>query len=492
MNSEWDQAASPLEISGTAMHATDLTPLLKYLAKRTGLCIAGDRGVAIGEGIRRAMRNSGIHSANDFLARIEVDQAAFDDLVAQVTVGETYFNREPDQFEAIRKTLIPEIQSRKGYDHFIRFWSAACSTGEEAWSLAMQCGHAGLLNRCHILATDISRESLQTAERGEYRKWSIRSPSMDFADTYLQQATNGWRIVDSLRNHVVFNYLNLALDNYPSMASGTWGMDIILCRNVLIYFDRQTVNAVVRRLYESLSPGGWLVLASTDPSPIGIAPFEMVECGRCLVYRRPVSPPPVTVEPEPILEVNDEWIFEEPEVKPVDSTIVRSGDVAIQDAQDALRLGDLQRVRELTAGRTASPVASSLLVRALASQDMVEAERVCGEIVQRHPTSAELHYLHAILLLDLDRYRDAERAVRKTLFLDRSLAIGHFTLGVILQRSGQREGAVRSFSNTRRLCEGLPAETLIPLSDGEHAGRLVRMAAQHIAMLSSADVNRPG
>lgn len=466
---------------GTEMEPS-LRRILDYLSQRTGLCLANDRDVSLAEGVRRAMQQAQVENLDEFRTRIELDQAAFDDLVAEVTVGETYFHREPDQFEALRNTIIPDVQARKGLEHVVRFWSAACSSGEEAWSLAMVCQRAGLHDRCRILATDISRESLHKAEHGEYRQWSIRGPVTDFASSFLHKTAGGWRIADSLRRHVVFDYLNLALDNYPSLASGTWGCDVILCRNVLIYFDRKTVEAVVRRLYESLSPGGWLVLASTDPSPTEIAPFEMVQAPGCLLYQRPVTPQPAPVS-EDIAVTDDAWVLDEPEPALVDSTILRSGDLKLQQAQEALRRGDLALVQDLTEDRNDNAVASALLVRALAGQDTDQAEQACAAAVDRHSTSEELQYLHAALLLELQRYPAAEQAVRKALFLDRGLAIGHFTLGIILQRAGNRGAASRAFVNCRRICERLPATTLIPMSDGEHAGRLAQMAAQHIALL---------
>ena len=464
-----------------------LRQLMELLSRRTGLCLCTDRNPALADVVHRAMKRVGARNLNEFRARIELDQAAFDDLLAEITIGETYFYREPEQFRSLSGTIIPEIQSRKGFEHVIRFWSAGCSSGEEAWSLAMLCEQSGLRDRYDILATDISRESLRKAERGVYRNWSLRGPSQEFTGAHLRESPDGWHIHDSLRKHVVFDYLNLALDNYPSLATGTWGTDIILCRNVLIYFDERTVEAVVRRLYDSLSPGGWLILASTDPPAARMAPFDLVDAGPSMVYRRPGSPQLTTAVEHPP-EPKGEWIFDEPESGPVESTIIRSGDVSILEAQEALRQGEFERVRGLTENREGSPVASALLIRALAGQDTTKAERACAAAADRHAASEELHYLHAVLLLDLKRYDEALHAARRALFLDRKLAIAHFTLGVIQQRSGNRDGSIRAFRNARQICDLQPAQSIIPFSDGEHAGRLSQMAAQHLAMLD-ADAN---
>lgn len=474
--------------------AVDVTPILEFLSRETGLCSASGCNGNVLDGVRRAMQRAGISSAEEFLQRVRADESAFDELLAEVTVGETYFFREPDQFGVLRDVILPEIASRMGSDHVVRLWSAGCASGEEAWSLAIACHQAGFGERCHVRATDVSREALQRAEQGSYRKWSFRGPSEDHARMWIREHGSGWQVRDELRRHVTFDYLNLALDCYPSLATGTLGCDVILCRNVLIYFDEDTTRAVARRLYDSLSPGGWLILASTDPPFRHFAPFDLVETGSGIVYRRPLlarpisvsppaAPPPKPVSP-PLSSIFDDKASDDAETS--DSTLLNSDDVAIQQAQSALDDGDYARVRMLTETRGDSAVACALLVRALTCIDVTEAEAVCATAVKKHSTFGELHYLHAVLLLELERHALAEQAVRRALFLDRRLAVGHFSLGVILQRSGDATGARRAFRNACDLCEDLPADAALPLTDGEPAGRLLQMAKQHLAMLGNA------
>ena len=145
--------------------------------------------------------------------------------------------------------------------------------------------------------------------------------------------------------------------------------------------------------------------------------------------------------------------------------------------------GDLQRAAELTADSLDNPVACAIHIRALAGNNIATAEASCARCVRAHVTNPELHYLHGVLLLDLGQLPQAEKAVRKALFLDRELGIAHFTLGIILQRAGSTGKATLSFRNALQLCERLEPEAVVPLSDGEHAGRLAQMAKQHLDML---------
>jgi chemotaxis protein methyltransferase CheR len=132
-------------------------PLLQLLATRTGLTFAPSRqGFAVA-GIRRAMVKAGIAHTVDYLDGLHATRYSFDDLIVEMTVGETYFFRDPAQLDHLRGEIVPEIQRRRGLNHVLRVWSAGCASGEEAYSLAILLEEAGLAERSHILATDISR-----------------------------------------------------------------------------------------------------------------------------------------------------------------------------------------------------------------------------------------------------------------------------------------------------------------------------------------------
>ena len=124
-------------------------------------------------------------------------------------------------------------------------------------------------------------------------------------------------------------------------------------------------------------------------------------------------------------------------------------------------------------------------MRALANVEPERAEEACAAATGRHPLSPELHYLHAVLLLDLGREEDAVRAVRRVLYLDRALAIAHFTLGSVLRRLGDVDGARRAYRNARDLCADRPADEAVPLAEDEQAGQLAEAATAALAVLNA-------
>jgi chemotaxis protein methyltransferase CheR len=453
---------------------------------RTGLSFPPQRREGAEQGVRRAMARAGVADADRYRALLERDDQALDDLIAELTVGETYFFREPAQFEFIRNRVLPDLAARHGPGHSVRAWSAGCASGEEAYSLAILFAEAGLADRAYLLATDISRAALARARQAAYGDWSLRGPGAAAATPYLSRRGKRHVLHDGIRRAVIFNYLNLALDVYPSFASGTWGLDLILCRNVLIYFDEETVRAVARRLFASLAPGGWLITASSDPPLTGAAPYETVVTEEGVFWRRPTAPD----DGELIAQAPKAGYAVPSAEGPVPRTsysVLGTEYSALQDplasAQEAFARGDYARAADLTRALTAGLQAALLHARALANLDTSRAEVACADAVARHPLSAELHHLHAVLLVELRRDEEAARAARRVVYLDRTLVVGHLTLGSILWRRGDRAGARRAYRNARDLCAARPADEVVPLSDGEHAGRLAQAAAAQLTIL---------
>jgi chemotaxis protein methyltransferase CheR len=484
--------------------------IARQLVQRAGLNFTPHRRDSAELGIRRAMARAGVTDLDRYHHRIVTDDSALDDLVAELAVGETYFFREPAQFDFLRRAVLPEVRRRRGAGHVIRAWSAGCASGEEAYSLAILFEQEGLGDRARLLATDVSRPALARARRAIYGPWSLRGEEATPVRPFLRRHGPHHVLDETIRRRVTFEHLNLALAVYPSPATGTWGMDLILCRNVLIYFDPETVRGVARRLYESLAPGGWLLTASSDPPLGGAAPYETVLTDAGVFYRRPEEQGPVgpgqghvnrgtenreprTGNREPGTGNEEEGTVPPPSFSVLGSTVeMISAPDPLAAARDALARGEYGRAADMTRDLREDAAAGALHVRALANLDPAEAERACALAAARHLLSPELHYLHAVLLMGLGREGDAVRAVRRALYLDPALAVAHFTLGTLLVRLGDRAGARRAYRNAADLCAGRPPAEVVPLSEGERNGRLAEAAAAQAALLeATGEVSTP-
>jgi len=467
--------------------------------QRTGLVFSEARRGTFETALATAMRRTRLSDPEAYLARLAVEPPLLDDLVADITVGETYFFREPQQFAVIRNQVIPALLSRWPRDRSLRVWSAGCATGEEPYTLAIVLREQGLEGAAHIVATDLSRAALAQARRARYTRWSLRGVPDQVVRTYFEHVDDRFTLAPAVRDAVEFRYLNLAEDTYPSLPTGIWGMDLILCRNVLIYFDAETIARVARRLMDSLSDDGWLLLGASDPALSDLVPCDVVVTGAGLAYRRPgrgaASPPgPLATAwrggtavglpplPEPVASAP-------PSPPPAPLPRAEPAPVAPEDAARAYAERDYERAAEL-AGRFVQrdggdPLLWIVLVRALANRGELEAAgRACAAALDRHRTSAELTYLHAVLLAEAGQYADAATAARRALYLDRGLVVAHLALGGALTRLGETDGARRAFRNAERLLAAMPPEAVVPASDGEPAGRLAEMARVQMRLLS--------
>gem|GEM_PF-92518 len=238
------------------------------------------------EGISRAMARAGVSDFDEYRARITLDSAAMDDLLTELTIGETYFFRTPEHFEFLRRVVLPELRERHGPDYTVKMWSAACSSGEEPYSMAALLMNEGWGEHMAVYATDVSRTALARARRAHYGEWSLRGPWAERMRVHLRPEGRQYVLAPEVKQRVRFSYLNLALDTWPSPESGIWKLDVIFCRNVLIYFNGSTIEAVARRLHASLDEGGVLFTGPSDPPLGGLAPLEPVLTEWGVLYRR--------------------------------------------------------------------------------------------------------------------------------------------------------------------------------------------------------------
>ncbi|RKH68513.1 CheR family methyltransferase [Corallococcus llansteffanensis] len=262
--------------------------VLALVEERAGLaapsCLA-----AAEEGIQRAMARANLVDVEAYRQRLAHDPALFDDLLTELTIGETYFFRTHEHFDHLRRVVLPELRERHGPDHVLRAWSAACSSGEEPYSLAALLMAEGWEDYMMVRATDVSRTALARAREGRYTDWSLRGPSADRMRAHLKQEGRHYLLSPDVKRRVQLDYLNLALETWPSADSGIWKLDVIFCRNVLIYFNAATIEGVARRLHASLDDGGYLFSGPSDP-PLGdYAPFEAVLTEWGVLYRKPLA-----------------------------------------------------------------------------------------------------------------------------------------------------------------------------------------------------------
>jgi chemotaxis protein methyltransferase CheR len=212
------------------------------------------------------------------------------DIMDILTTNETYFFREEFQLNAFVGELLPELKAvkeRRG-DRTIRIWSAGCSTGEEPYTIAMLILETGLFKdwKIEIVGTDISHRVLQHARKGLYGKSSFRTTSPERSRRFFHEQDGLYRVNDEVRSLVTISHLNL-LDENRMILLGK--MDIIFCRNVIIYFDKAAKRLVVESFYRSLREGGYLLLGHAESLLNTTTAFALKHLKSDMVYQKPSS-----------------------------------------------------------------------------------------------------------------------------------------------------------------------------------------------------------
>lgn len=210
-----------------------------------------------------------------------------EEAIETLTTKETYFFRQEYQLRAFQNELLPRIARANAASRQVSVWSAGCSTGEEAYTIAMLMLQSGTMYNwdMRVIGSDLSKNSVAFARRGVYRGASFRTMSEQLLNRYFTRAEGGYQVIDSVRRLCHFGQLNL-LDNVR--ASNVGRVDAIFCRNVLIYFDEQKKKRVIDTLYQRLVPGGYLLLGHSESLLNVSTAFELVHLKEDLVYRKPV------------------------------------------------------------------------------------------------------------------------------------------------------------------------------------------------------------
>ena len=206
--------------------------------------------------INTLITKNNVKTYNDYVALIKKDKEKFDQFINFLTINVSEFYRNPDQWKILEGQVFPELIKKFGKN--LKIWSAACSTGDEPYSLVMALSRQVPLANIKIIATDIDNQVLDTARMGLYNEKSIASVPDDLKKKYFTKVGSSYQISDEIKKRVEFKKHDLLKDPYPS------GCNLIVCRNVVIYFTEEAKDVIYQKFPKALQPGGVLFIGSTE------------------------------------------------------------------------------------------------------------------------------------------------------------------------------------------------------------------------------------
>jgi chemotaxis protein methyltransferase CheR len=271
-----------------SLSADDLRRVTDLLYRWTGMTFGENKRYYIERRITERMKRTGIGEARGYLILVAADAAEREALINAFTINETYFYREDHQLAALSREILPELIKTRRPGDLIRIWSMPCSTGEEAYSIAIWLlENWSLVDAYHveIIGSDIDSAALEQARAGRYAARALARLPAELVDTYFEADHHHRRkIIDDLRESVRFTPVNL-VDR--SAVAGQGRFDVILCRNLLIYFDEVSRKQAADNLYDSLNPGGYLCLGHSESMSRISDRFTISRLKDAIVYRRP-------------------------------------------------------------------------------------------------------------------------------------------------------------------------------------------------------------
>ncbi|OHC65367.1 MAG: hypothetical protein A3H93_18330 [Rhodocyclales bacterium RIFCSPLOWO2_02_FULL_63_24] len=377
--------------------------------------------------------------------------------------GETYFFRDHGQFDLLRLRLLPELIERRRASKTLRLWSAGCASGEEAYSLAMLVDL--LLPRRDgweilVLGVDIDAAALAKAVRGRYGQWSFRMTPPQLQQRYFRRIKDEWAIDEGIRRMVRFRAVDLVGE--PLSTVEFRDMDLVLCRNVFIYFDAGRVAAVAAKLAASLAEGGYLMAGHTELIGHAMANVRSRLFAEGVVYQRTATPPPASVAAAASV------------ARPPRGAMSK-----LKRAQASPRAAT-ERVSVPAIAAPATQGSGDLLAAARQLADRGEysqAGQACRQALAIDPLAAEAHFLLAQLAqLDGD-FEQAGQLLEKTIYLDPGDVAAYLELAALCERAENLSRAQGLRQAALDIVRRMPAATVVKPYDAT-AGELAQWLAQ--------------
>ncbi len=508
-----------------------LQNFVQLIANQTGLQIRdrdhldlikkiGTRVIALKlakpEAYYQLLTNISAQDGNYKLARSS--QQEWEALTLLLTTGETYFFRDQGQLNLIKEEILPEIIARKQQAQAIgsqtkpilRIWSAGCSTGEEPYSLAMII--KDLIPNYYtwnllILGTDLNIESITKAKQGKYSEWSFRMVKTDIKRRHFRHQNNVWQLNEEICRMVTFKPGNLLVDEYPSLNADIYNMDLIICRNVFIYFDSENVSTILAKFYSTLAPGGYLVSGHAELHDVKLGGFAPKAYDDSVVYLRsedlPAQPKPkgmantlltqsqaLTRSPTQVKSrksnstkdrqprnatgsaqrIKTSPALHQPSLTPTSSNPAESS-TPLSEAHTCFEQGNYQQVIQLAEQflkRQPNQLeAIYLIAQAYANLGLlIKAKSYCEQAIALDPLSTNIYYLLAHLAEEQNQLDQAKEHLKRIIYLDASAIAAYLDLSSLYQLEGDSRRAKKMLTTGAELLRTLPPDLTIQYRGG--------------------------
>lgn len=434
--------------------------LARMIVQRIGLRLRESETEHFQDLLQRRITDLGYSSLRDYRGFLQRNDSAdeWEELARLLSVSETFFFRDHGQFDLLRTQLLPELIARHHHDKTLRLWSAGCSSGEEAYSLAILID-MHLPNHddwnIYIIGTDIDSKVIAKAQSGRYGAWSFRMVPKELQTKYFSVEGNEWLLNERIRNMVSFRVSNLVSEPFPSFASELHDMDLILCRNVFIYFDPSIVRTVASKFSATLCEKGYLLTAHTELIGYEIPGLKSLLLPDGVVYQHDAAS---------IQAVSEQSIKLTAQKSAINARMYHAEERT--DGMDKLEHSILS-----VKGNVDALVKQAKVYADLGDFDL--SEQVCRKILDIDPMATATYFLLAQLAQVKSDLKQAIEYLNKAIYLDSEFVAAYLALAILYEKTKEYTPAEKHRNAVLSIVCTWPQNKLIE-EYGITAGELVQ------------------
>ncbi|OJV18785.1 MAG: hypothetical protein BGO30_03140 [Bacteroidetes bacterium 41-46] len=470
----------------------------KIVEDSMGLTFLNSRMDEFSRHLSEAVKTMGFNDIDSFYSKVLSSGNKFSPdekrvLAAHLTVSETYFFRERPAMSMFIKIIMPELIKNK-HGKKIKIWSAGCSSGEEPYTLSMLINeNFPFLNSdsYSITATDINPNVLTKAKNGLYTAWSFREAPELYIKKYFTKIGENYQISQKIKDSVNFEFLNLASDRYPGELPGEDCMDIIFCRNVLMYFNHGMIKQIAQRFYNVLSHKGWFIASQVELNDDFFGHFKKRYSDEgVFYYKDEVGEERIRTIPAPGKRIDhsnhlpkrdkqqiDKIDFQEPNFE--EKPFINS-ELELLYSQGRYQECIESSLTEIKKGNTESTI-MGFLARSYANTGQYkEAIAVLDKLLTLEVSSDDIFYLYGTILNELSEIDRAKTMFRRGLYLNPEHLMSHLMLGNILRSEGNNRAALIHYRNVAEITERLKEDELIKTTGGINRERMLQIVEKLI------------
>lgn len=440
--------------------------IVSFIKERVGILVHPHQTEAISHYLKRCAENYSYTSFQDFFEDLRSkneNSFLYNELISIITVCESYFFRDEEQMLCIKNFLLPEIinsKSKSGYKS-IRVWSAGCAAGQEIYSIAILINE--LISdpqnwRLQLYGTDINAKALNQARAGVYSSWALREVSEHTIRKYFNIVRDEYYLTNKIKSMVRFSYHNLLDENNFSSELESTNFDLILCRNVILYFNPDIIESIINRLSHCLAKDGVLFLSPVDRSKYAVTSLKKEEKNKVVYF---VNTKAEDVVKKELLSEKEPFIV---------SSETNNQEKSSKKVEINKHLSD--------------PLHEAMLCASRGDFDM--AHHICNEFAGKDKLNFLVYFVNALILKQENFSQDAEINFKKSIFLNNKFIDAHYCLGVLLIQQNKVEKGLKEFLTTLELLKHIDMKKNVYFNPQLHYGDLLKLVKKQITICKNS------